>query len=159
MTNKISFKKIYEDDHLLEIKAHIFSGESSFASQFYEGLDFTKDFSGSLRQLMSREIDELSFETGAWGYGSGYIQLHFKLDSFGKVFISTLQQDECSGDYKKYAEDARFYLKAEPSSLEDFINNILNLEKVGDSIELECLVFPNKDYSSFKVLEPKIVNE
>lgn len=128
MTPCIAFKKIWNDDDLIELTVQVCNGQSMFSNNIYADADaltqLIKDLSIFRNQIYGGLYD---IKLGEFGveYANGGFQARLHFHNQGKLLISTYQQTEFMEFPKtQVASEAKMYLSTEPVLLDNFITNL-----------------------------------
>ena len=128
MTPCIAFKKIWNDDDLIELTVTVCNGKSIFSNNIYANADALIQLVKHLSIFRNHIYGGLyDIKLGEFGveYASGGFQARLHFDSQGKLFISTHQQTEFEESPKtQVASEAKMYLSAEPALLDNFITDL-----------------------------------
>jgi hypothetical protein len=128
MTPSITFKKIWNDDDVVELTVEVCDGLSRFSNNVYVDTDRIAKLIEELsifREHIYGGIFDLKF--GAFGHeyanGGFHARLHFYEP--GKLVASTYQQSDFENFSKtQVASEAKMYLKTEPILLDNFIEEL-----------------------------------
>lgn len=146
MKPSIAFKKIWEDDDMVELTISISDGKSVFQCDVYVGhqtmaetlndLDVFKDqVYGGLYDLRFGEFGP-EYASGAF-----HARFEFHRSGNGKLSITAKAESEWNDfTHTKVASNATLYLRTEPSLFDNWLNE-LKVLKNGSSNEavLECV--------------------
>lgn len=125
MESGIRFAKIWFDSDITELKITVSNGESVYSNNIYTSLPTLEGIISELKIFSSHIPDAAGDITlGAFGpeYANGGFRMTLHFGSPGTLFISSFQQEDFILFAKnKVAGEARFYLKAEPVMLDNFI--------------------------------------
>lgn len=146
MKPSIAFKKIWEDEDMVELTVSICDGKSLFQCDVYVG-----------NQTMAETVDDLNvFKDQVYGglydlrfgefgpeYASGALHARFEFhrSGNGKLSITAKAESEWNDfTHTKVASNATLYLRTEPGLLDNWLNELKEL-KNGSSNEalLECI--------------------
>mmetsp|Transcript_38106 Transcript_38106/g.62290 ORF Transcript_38106/g.62290 Transcript_38106/m.62290 type:complete len:145 (+) Transcript_38106:49-483(+) len=138
MKPKIEFKNIWFDNEITELKISVCDGVSNFSNTVYISKGDIKNLIKPLirfgEQIHGGIYDIILGEKGhEFANGVFDAKLHFY--SLGKISIMTFQQS-VSFEFKEtwVASESKMFLTAEPSSLDNFVNELKNLESEIDSL-------------------------
>lgn len=128
MNSRITIRKIWNDDDIVELTVEVSDGKSMFANNVYVAIDAIQELIKNLtvfREHIYGGLYDIRFGEFGPEYASGAFQarLHFSVP--GRLFISTHQQSDFEEFSKtQVASEARMYLKTEPILLDNFISEL-----------------------------------
>ena len=131
MKSFIVFKKIWNDDDLIELLIEVSDGRSVFSNDVYIGTDAIRKITKGMSVFREHIHGGLyDIHLGEFGHeyanGGFHARLHFCEP--GRLFISTHQQSDFK-DFSKTqaASEARMFIKTEPALLDNFISELKSL--------------------------------
>ena len=147
MKPSIKFKKIWEDEDMIEITISVCDGRSQFLCDAYWG---RIDIAEKLKDLITFK-DQIygglyDLRIGEFGpeYASGafYARFEFHRSGNGKLAITTKSETDWEDfTHTKVASNATMYLRSEPALLDNWISGLKSLSKGNaDNVILECIV-------------------
>ncbi len=144
MTPELSIEKIWFDDDLTELLISVCDGCSTFTNQVYIAKQEIVSLIDCLNIFKDHYYGGLEDITwGGFGYeyanGAFAARLHFPKPSI--LYISTYQQGEFF-EFKEQREaaEAKMYLKSEPVLLDNFIDELKDLNSgITDVAKLACI--------------------
>ena len=143
LKKQIVFKKIYENEHMLEFKVTVCDGYSLFSIDVYVSLDYIEELIEALNLLKLQNFSGIyDIKMGKIGYeyagGIFHARLHYEQRDV--LYISTFQQSDFS-EFKKteVASEAKMYLISNPVFIDDFIKQLHELKSYNvDEVILNC---------------------
>ena len=144
MKSQIFIQKIWFDDHVIELKIEVSDRNSTFSNKVYTsqvGLEKLAQDLESFREQVYGGIYDITM--GGFGpeYANGGFLARLHFQPSGKLCISIYQQSDFEDfSVNKVASEARFYLKTEPSLLDNFISELKSLSAgKNDQAKFECI--------------------
>jgi hypothetical protein len=125
---KLAFRKIWQDDDMVELRIEACDGSSTFSNKVYVGHQNLRDVIVELNRFKDQiygGLYELRFGEFGPEYASGAFHARLHFHDRGKVLISVHMQSEYS-DFgrKNVASEANLYVISEPSLLDSFIQSL-----------------------------------
>jgi len=146
MKPSIVFKKIWEDDDMIEITISVCDGRSQFACDAYWG---RLDLSDRIKQLTTFKNQIYGglydLRIGEFGpeYASGafHARLEFHRSGNGKLAITAKSESDWEEfTHTKVASSATMFLRTEPALLDNWIVSLKSMAKGNtDKAVLECI--------------------
>ena len=137
MKPKIEFKNIWFDNTITELKISVCDGVSIFSNTVYIVNGDTKGLRKQLTKFGKQihgGLFNINFGKRGCEYANGVLEARLHYFETGKISISTFQQSDFSKFTKRLeASEAKMFLSAEPSALDNFIEELKNLENGIDS--------------------------
>ena len=143
MKPHIIFRKIWNDDEIIELLIEVSDCRSVFTNKVYIALDGVQNLIKDLsifRDHIHGGIYDIMFGNFGHEYANGGFHCRLQFYGVGQLLISTHQQSEFEEFSKiKVASEAKMYLRTEPVLLDNFISELklLNLEINNEAI-LDC---------------------
>ncbi|GBC61798.1 hypothetical protein DENIS_2760 [Desulfonema ishimotonii] len=146
MKPQIKFKKIWEDEDMVELTISVSDGTSCFSCNVYVGHITMSDTAKNIETFKSHIYGGLyDLRFGEFGpeYANGafHARLEFHKSGNGKLAITAKLESEWSEfTHTKVASNATLYLRTEPCLLDKWIESFVSLSKRSrnDSV-LECI--------------------
>jgi hypothetical protein len=146
MKPSIAFKKIWEDDDMVELTISISDGKSLFLCDVYVGnqtMAETVNDLGVFKDQVYGGLYDLRFGEFGPEYASGAFHARFEFHRSGNGKLSITAKAESDWDdftHTKVASSATLYLRTEPGLFDNWLNELNDL-KNGSSTEavLECI--------------------
>ena len=144
MNSQIVFKKIWNDDDIIELCIEVSDGRSVFTNQVYIAADAVQNLIQELSIFRNQIYGGLyDIRLGHFGHeyanGGFLCRLHFY--GVGQLLLSTHQQSEFEDFSKiKVASEAKMYIKTEPVLLDNFISELKLLDsEINNEATLLCI--------------------
>ena len=139
----ISLKKIWSDEHLIELKIDSFDGNSLFSNEVYVGHQEIEDLIEGLNTFKDHVHGGIyDIQLGEFGpeYANGAFQARLHFHSQSKLHITiNAQSDFEEFGMKKVASEATLYLVSEAGLLDNFIVELRALKAdMKDEAKLEA---------------------
>lgn len=137
MKPKIEFKNIWFDNDITELKISVCDGVSIFSNNVYiprgDVKNLIKPVTRFGQQIHGGLYDIIFGDKGS-EYANGAFEARLHYHTLGKISISTFQQSEFFEFTNRLdACEAKMFLAAEPSSLDNFVSELKSLENEIDS--------------------------
>jgi hypothetical protein len=128
MNSRITLRKIWNDDDIVELTVEVSDGRSMFSNNVYVGTNSIEELVKNLTAFRERVYGGLyDIRFGEFGpeYANGAFQARLHFHGPGRLFIST-QQQSVFEEFSKMpvASEAKMYLKTEPILLDNFISEL-----------------------------------
>jgi hypothetical protein len=143
MKPQITFKRVWSDEDLVELRIESSDGASSFTTQVYAAHETIRELLSSLETFKTQVHGGLyDVRLGEFGpeYANGAFRARLHFQSRGKLHISVHAQSEFK-DFgnKNIASEASLYLVSEPALLDRWLEELREMA-VGKRAEavLEC---------------------
>ena len=137
MKPKIEVKNIWFDDDLTELKISVCDGSSTFSNTVYIAKDDVTELIKQLTRFGEQVhggLYDIKFGAKGAEYSNGAFEAILHYHTPGKISISSFQQTEFFEFTKRLeASECKMFLSTEPSSLDNFVNELRSLENEIDS--------------------------
>ena len=128
----IQFTKVWFDDDVIELKVEVSDGISSFSNLVYVGYSSLTEVVrrlGVFRNQIHKGLLDIQFGEFGQEYANGAFHARFHFPRPGRLYITSKQQSEFEDfSVAKVASEATLYLKTEPVLLDNFIDELRNLD-------------------------------
>ena len=128
MNSRITLRKIWNDDDVIELTVEVSDGKSMFANTVYVTTNAIQELIKNLtvfREHIYGGLYDIRFGEFGPEYANGAFQARLHFNVPGRLFISTHQQSDFEEFAKtQVASEAKMYLKTEPILLDNFISEL-----------------------------------
>ncbi len=146
MKPSITFKKIWQDNDMVELTISISDGISLFSCDVYVGHQNLKDIIEELQEFKDHiygGLHDICFGKFGPEYASGafHARFEFHRSGNGKLSITTKAESEWNEfTHTKVASKATLYLRTEPVLFDNWLIELVALEAGSvEYSELECI--------------------
>lgn len=146
MQPSIGFKKIWQDDDMVELTISINDGKSLFQCDIYVGhqtLSETVDNLNNFKDHVYGGLFDLRFGEFGPEYASGAFHARFEFHRSGNGKLSITAKSESDWDdftHTKVASNATLYFSTEPALFDNWLGELKGLENgARDDAVLECI--------------------